>query len=67
MLAAKSQSIALAGLVVAVVTISVMLLALIQSALQRVYAAALYRYATTGEATPGFDRELVADAFCIKA
>lgn len=47
--------------------VSVTLLALVQAALQGVYAAALYRYATTGDAGPGFDKALIADAFTVKA
>jgi hypothetical protein len=39
------------------------LLGLIQSALQGIYAAALYRYADSGEASTGFDTALLEQAF----
>ena len=39
------------------------LLALIQAALQGVYSAALFRFATTGNAGAGFDSALLGDAF----
>jgi hypothetical protein len=41
-------------------------LALFFSALQGVYVASLYRYATEGKGTPGFDDELLAQAFVPK-
>ena len=41
-------------------------LALAASALNGIYAAALYRYATTGEAGYGFDTRLLAQAFVQK-
>lgn len=43
------------------------LLALIQAALQGVYSAALFRYATTGDAGTGFDNTLLGSAFRPKA
>lgn len=48
------------------VAVALLLLILIQAALQGVYAAALYRYATQGDAGTGFDQALVADAFKVK-
>jgi len=36
------------------------------SAMQGVYVAALYRYATEGEAVSGFDRSTLASAFVEK-
>lgn len=47
--------------------LALLLLVLIQAALQGVYAAALYRYATEGEAGESFDNALVAGAFKVKA
>ncbi|MEZ5520988.1 MAG: DUF6159 family protein [Dokdonella sp.] len=47
--------------------LALLLLILIQAALQGVYAAALYRYATEGEAGESFDNALVAGAFKVKA
>ncbi len=49
------------------VVIALLLLILIQAALQGVYAAALYRYATEGDAGQGFDKAMVAEAFKVKA
>lgn len=53
--------------VVAVIVIGLLLIGLVQSALQGVYAAALHRYAETGQAGAGFEGGLVADAFKLKA
>ncbi|MET0226785.1 MAG: DUF6159 family protein [Dokdonella sp.] len=66
-LAAQSGSTLAIGGVVAVGGLGVLLFGLLQSALQGVYAAALHRYAETGDAGFGFDGALVADAFKIKA
>ncbi len=51
------------GVVIALLVLTVTLLALVQSALQGIYAAAIYRYAEEGAASPGFDRVLIANAF----
>lgn len=67
MLTANTGSTAAIVAVVALVVVGLLLLALVQSALQGVYAAALHRYAETGDAGPGFERALVADAFRVKA
>lgn len=55
----------LAMIVTAAVLSGVALLTVvvIQAALQGIYAAALYRYATAGDAGEGFDGALVAEAF----
>lgn len=66
-LAAQSGSALAAFGVGALVVIGMLLLGLVQSALQGVYAAALYRYAETGDAGVGFEGALVADAFRVKA
>lgn len=42
-----------------------LLLILIQAALQGVYSAALYRFASEGDAGQGFDKAVVADAFYV--
>ena len=47
----------------ALLVIAVMLVALVQSALQGIYAAAVYRYAEEGVAGAGFDEALIAHAF----
>jgi hypothetical protein len=62
-LAIISQSIALIVLTIALTIIAVILVALISSALSGIYSAALYRYATTGEATQGFDANVMQAAF----
>jgi hypothetical protein len=49
--------------VIALIAIAVTLLALVQSALQGIYAAAIYRFAEEGAASQGFDRVLIANAF----
>jgi hypothetical protein len=51
---------------VVVVVLGFILLGLIQSALQGIYAAALYRYAEAGEASVGFDQVLLQQAFAPK-
>ena len=55
---------ALLAVTVAVVCVAAfILLALIQAALQGVYSAALFRFATTGNAGAGFDSTLLGNAF----
>jgi len=66
-LAVKSGILAITITTVVAVVIAVLLLTLIQAALQGVYAAALYRYATEGDAGVGFDKAMVAEAFKVKA
>ena len=66
-LAATSGMTSLLIAAIAVFVVALMLLVLIQAALQGVYSAALYRYAAEGEAGGGFAHELVADAFRVKA
>ncbi|MGH8278879.1 MAG: DUF6159 family protein [Gammaproteobacteria bacterium] len=41
-------------------------LALVQSTLQTIYQAAVYRYAADGEAPAGFDKQVIAEAFRVK-
>lgn len=60
------QSIAAIVLAVVVVVIGLTLLGLIQASLHGIYAAALYRYAESGEASAGFDAALLDQAFRIK-
>ena len=66
-LAVKSGILAITITAIVAVVIAVLLLTLIQAALQGVYAAALYRYATEGDAGVGFDKAMVAEAFKVKA
>ncbi len=66
-LAVSTHSTVAIAVVVALCVLVMLVLAVIQSALHGIYAAALYRYAEEGEAGAGFDKALVADAFKIKA
>jgi hypothetical protein len=60
------QSVVAIVLAVTVVVLGFILLGLIQSSLQGIYAAALYRYAEAGEASVGFDQALLEQAFAPK-
>lgn len=51
------------GAAILLLVVAVMLLALVQSALQGIYAAAVFRYAEEGVAGAGFDQALIANAF----
>ncbi len=51
----------------AVTALALVGLALVQSALAGIYSAALYRYATVGQAPAGFDGAALQEAFRIKA
>jgi hypothetical protein len=57
------QSVVAIVLAVTVVVLGFILLGLIQSSLQGIDAAALYRYAEAGEASVGFDQALLEQAF----
>ena len=61
--AAQTGSAPFIVLVAALVALAVIALALVQSALQGVYSAALYRYATGGNVGEAFSGTLLADAF----
>jgi hypothetical protein len=58
-----TQSIAAIVASLLVAMLAVALTALVQSALAGIYEAALYRYATTGEGTLGFDKDTLQLAF----
>jgi hypothetical protein len=60
---AQTANPALITLVVALVVLGVIGIALVQSALQGVYSAALYRYATEGNAGESFPPALLGEAF----
>lgn len=62
--AAAGPAAALAA--VALVVIYLVALGLVQSTLQTIYQAAVYRYAADGEAPGGFDQQLIAEAFRMK-
>jgi hypothetical protein len=61
--ASQTGSPALIVLVVAAVVIALVALALVHSALQGVYSAALYRYATAGNVGEAFSGTLLSNAF----
>lgn len=50
----------------AILVVWLVALALVQSTLQTIYQAAIYLYAANGEAPPGFDNQLVSEAFAPK-
>ncbi len=62
-MAASTDSGAVMGLVVAMIALAFIALALVQAALQGVYSAALYRYATQGNAGEAFSSALLGEAF----
>jgi hypothetical protein len=57
------HSIVAVVIVAAFIVVGFVLLALIQSSLQGIYSAALYRFAESGEASVGFDHALLEQAF----
>lgn len=61
--AIASQSLTAIFIAFGVLILAFILLALVQSALQGIYAAAIYRYAEEGAVSPGFDQALVAGSF----
>lgn len=65
--ASQAGSPALVVLVVAAVVLALVALALVQSALQGVYSAALYRYATNGNVGEAFSGTLLSSAFKAKS
>ncbi len=64
--AVVSGSVALIVLAAVIAGLAIALTGLVQSALAGIYAAALYRYATQGEGTPGFDTGALKLAFAPK-
>jgi hypothetical protein len=61
--AAQTGNPAFIVLVVAMVVLAIVALALVQAALQGVYSAALYRYATDGNVGESFSSALLGEAF----
>jgi hypothetical protein len=61
--AAQTGNPALIVTVIAIVVLAVVGLALVQAALQGVYSAALYRYATEGNVGESFSSALLGEAF----
>lgn len=66
-LGAGSHSLAVNAVLAGVFVLIFILLGLIQSALQGIYSAALYRYATVGNAGNGFEATTLEQAFRVKA
>ena len=64
--AAQTGNPALIVITLAMVVLAVVVVALVQSALQGVYSAALYRYASQGDAGASFPPALLGDAFKAK-
>lgn len=58
-----TKSIFVIGLAFFATAVAVGITALVQTALAGIYAAALYRYATTGKPTEGFDPKMLKLAF----
>ncbi len=65
-IAASSVSIAFAITVGVLAVLAAVSLGVVQSALSAIYAAALYRYATVGEAPKGFEGTGLQTAFAAK-
>jgi len=61
-----AKSVFLMGIAFALIVLALAFTALVQAALGGIYAAALYRYATTGEQSPGFGTETLQHAFAPK-
>ena len=66
-LTAATHSVFLIAIAVVVTILAVGITVLIQAALAGIYSAALYRYATAGEGSPGFDADAMKLAFAPKA
>lgn len=64
---AAMVSVQLALGIAVLVVLGIVLLGILQSALSGVYSAALYRYATAGEAPAGFEGTAIATAFAPRA
>ncbi len=63
---AFTESVVLIVIAVLLVIVAMVILALIHAALSGIYAAALYRYATGGQPTSGFDSGVLESAFATK-
>jgi hypothetical protein len=65
-MSALTHSVFLIIVAVVIAVLAVGITGLVQSALARIHAAALYRYAITGEGTLGFDSNAMKLAFAPK-
>ena len=63
---AATKSAVLIGTVIALLVFVVLLVLLVQAALQGIYSAALYRYAEEGTVGAGFSHTMVTNAFRVK-
>lgn len=61
-----AKQVMLAGLLIATGVLATLLVALMQAALQGIYSAALYRYATGHQNSPEFSGHLLQNAFAVK-
>jgi Family of unknown function (DUF6159) len=64
--AAFSHSLIVVGVAIVALVLAVVILSLVQAALGGIYSAALYRYATTGKGSEGFQAESLKLAFAPK-
>ena len=64
--AAMSHSVALIVMALVIAVLAIGVTGLVQAALTGIYSAALYRYATKGEGTAGFDTQTLQLAFAPK-
>lgn len=62
-LGSATGSVPLLVVLLAITFIAVLLMSLVQAALAGIYSAALYRFATVGDAPEGFDGVVLKDAF----
>ncbi len=62
-IAAASQSVILIGITIAVVVLGFIFLSLVSGAINGIFQASLYQYATTGDAGKLIDTQLAHDAF----
>ena len=67
MVSATNGMVPVAVVLGGITVLAVLAIALVQSALAGIYSAALYRYATDGQAPAGFDGDVLQNAFRIKA
>jgi hypothetical protein len=65
-IAPVDRGVAPIAITITITAIAVILVALVQTALSGIYAAALYRHASGEQPAPGFDQRLLAGAFAPK-
>lgn len=67
MAVASLGSAALTGALVALLVVAYIVLTLVHAALSGIYSAALYRYASEGQGSASFSRDVLSNAFRIKS